>query len=226
MRDRASYLLQQDKIRFVLTTAIRPDLSDTAKAIADHVVRHGDGVRDLALWVDDARDAFAKAVERGAMPVHEPRCRARRARRGRDRRHPHLRRDDPLARRAAELHAGLFLPGFRAVTPHYQPAVGRAQVRRPLRRQRRAGEDERVGAVLRRRHGLPQPAHLRRQGHQHRVLVADVEGDGERERPHQVPDQRAGRAARRSRRSRSTSTSTAARACSTWRSPPTTSWRR
>nr|MBA3892050.1 VOC family protein [Gemmatimonadaceae bacterium] len=73
VRDRASYLLQQDKIRFVLTTAIRPDLSPTAAAIADHVARHGDGVRDLALWVDDARDAFSKAVERGAIAVHEPR---------------------------------------------------------------------------------------------------------------------------------------------------------
>src|SRR5690606_15902047 len=71
-RDRASYMLQQDKIRFVLTTPIRPDLSETAGAIADHIVRHGDGVRDIALWVDDARDAFAKAVERGAIPVHEP----------------------------------------------------------------------------------------------------------------------------------------------------------
>src|SRR3982750_3649267 len=49
-RDRASYVLQQDKIRFVLTTAIRPDLSAEAKAVADHVYTHGDGVRDLALW--------------------------------------------------------------------------------------------------------------------------------------------------------------------------------
>src|SRR5215216_1565607 len=65
-RDRASYLLQQGKIRFVITTAIRPDLTDDARLIADHVARHGDGVRDLALWVEDARDAFAKAVERGA----------------------------------------------------------------------------------------------------------------------------------------------------------------
>ena len=73
VRDRASYLLQQDKIRFVLTTAIRPDLSPEAKEIADHVHKHGDGVRDLALWVEDARDAFSKAVERGAKPVHEPR---------------------------------------------------------------------------------------------------------------------------------------------------------
>src|SRR3954463_5349467 len=72
VRDRASYLLQQGKIRFVLTTAIRPDLSSDAKRIAEHVSTHGDGVRDIALWVDDARDAFAKAVERGARPEQEP----------------------------------------------------------------------------------------------------------------------------------------------------------
>ncbi len=66
IRDRASYVVQQDKIRFVLTTAIRPDLSSEAKEIADHIYKHGDGVRDLALWVDDARDAYTKAVERGA----------------------------------------------------------------------------------------------------------------------------------------------------------------
>src|ERR671917_1472149 len=40
VRDRASYLLQQDKIRLVLTTAIRPDLSAEGKAIADHVYLH------------------------------------------------------------------------------------------------------------------------------------------------------------------------------------------
>src|SRR3954463_112779 len=71
-RDRASYLLQQGKIRFVLTTAIRPDLSPDATRIAEHVHTHGDGVRDIALWVDAARDAFAKAVERGAEPVCDP----------------------------------------------------------------------------------------------------------------------------------------------------------
>ncbi len=66
-RDRASYLLQQDKVRFVLTTAIK-----SAGPIAEHVAKHGDGVRDIALWVDDARTAFAAAVERGATPVTEP----------------------------------------------------------------------------------------------------------------------------------------------------------
>lgn len=67
-RDRASYLLVQNKVRLVLTSALGP-----SHEIAQHVARHGDGVRDLALWVDDAREAFARAVERGARPVHEPR---------------------------------------------------------------------------------------------------------------------------------------------------------
>jgi len=66
-RDRASYVLEQGKIRLVLSTALQPD-----HPIADHVLRHGDGVHDIALWVDDAREAFAKAVERGAAPAQEP----------------------------------------------------------------------------------------------------------------------------------------------------------
>ncbi len=67
VRDRASYLLQQDKVRFVLTTAIR-----STGPIAEHVAKHGDGVRDIAMWVDDAREAFRLAVERGAEPAMEP----------------------------------------------------------------------------------------------------------------------------------------------------------
>ena len=66
-RDRASYLLQQDKVRFVLTTPLSPD-----HPIASHIHRHGDGVRDIALWVDDAREAFRRAIERGARAVQEP----------------------------------------------------------------------------------------------------------------------------------------------------------
>lgn len=67
VRDRSSYLLTQGKIRFVLTTAMSPD-----SPISEHVKRHGDGVRDLAFWVDDARDAHAKAIERGANSAQEP----------------------------------------------------------------------------------------------------------------------------------------------------------
>ena len=67
LRDRASYVLQQGKIRFVLTTPLSPD-----REIADHVHRHGDGVRDVALWVDDAKQAWKETTKRGARSVHEP----------------------------------------------------------------------------------------------------------------------------------------------------------
>jgi 4-hydroxyphenylpyruvate dioxygenase len=122
VRDRASYLLQQEKIRFVLTTPVRPDLSDEARTVADHIYRHGDGVRDLALWVDDVREAYAKAIERGAVSAQEPRV---------------LKDDDGEIVIAAirtygdTIHSlverrnyrGLFMPGFRPVTPRYQPAA-------------------------------------------------------------------------------------------------------
>ncbi len=66
-RETVSYVLQQGKIRFVLTSALGPE-----HEISQHVLKHGDGVKVLALWVDDARDAFQKAVERGAKPAVEP----------------------------------------------------------------------------------------------------------------------------------------------------------
>jgi 4-hydroxyphenylpyruvate dioxygenase len=67
VRNRASYVLQQDKIRFVLTTALRPD-----GEIAEHVHRHGDGVQDVALSVDDAKAAWKETTRRGARSVREP----------------------------------------------------------------------------------------------------------------------------------------------------------
>jgi 4-hydroxyphenylpyruvate dioxygenase len=66
-RDRASYLLVQDKIRFVFTTALQPD-----HEIAAHVRLHGDGVRDIALWVDDAEAAWRETTARGARSIREP----------------------------------------------------------------------------------------------------------------------------------------------------------
>lgn len=66
-RDTVSYVLQQDKIRLVLTSSVKPQ-----SPIADHVAKHGDGVKVLALWVDDARLAYKTAVERGAESVFEP----------------------------------------------------------------------------------------------------------------------------------------------------------
>jgi 4-hydroxyphenylpyruvate dioxygenase len=66
-RDRASYVLQQGKIRFVFTTSLRP-----GSAIADHVSRHGDGVRAIALEVDDARAAWLETTARGARSITAP----------------------------------------------------------------------------------------------------------------------------------------------------------
>jgi 4-hydroxyphenylpyruvate dioxygenase len=67
VRERATYVLQQDKIRLLLTTAMSPD-----HPISEHVRTHGDGVRDIALWVDDAESAFVETTKRGARPVMEP----------------------------------------------------------------------------------------------------------------------------------------------------------
>ena len=67
VRDRASYVLQQGKIRLVLTTSLLPD-----SEISRHHALHGDGVKVLALWVDDARKSFEETVKRGARPAMEP----------------------------------------------------------------------------------------------------------------------------------------------------------
>ncbi len=115
-RAAVSYVLTQGKIRFVLTAALDPT-SD----IADHVRRHGDGVRDLALWVDDAAESYRLAVARGARSVREPET---------------LEDDDGRIVRAAietygdTIHTlverrdyrGVFMPGFRAYhNPHFAP---------------------------------------------------------------------------------------------------------
>jgi 4-hydroxyphenylpyruvate dioxygenase len=67
VRDRASYVLEQGDIRFVVTSALRED-----HEIARHSNRHGDGVKDIALAVPDATEAYRQAVQRGARGVIEP----------------------------------------------------------------------------------------------------------------------------------------------------------
>jgi len=114
VRDRVSYLLVQSKVRLVLTSPLGPD-----GPIADHVRKHGDGVRDIALWVDDVRDAYQKAVERGAKSVQEPR--ASKDGGGEivtaaigiygDTVHSLIERRN---------YKGLFMPGFEARKPHFQ----------------------------------------------------------------------------------------------------------
>lgn len=67
MKDRASYVLQQGKIRLVLTTSFNPD-----SEITKHLMKHGDGVKVLALAVDDAEKSFNETVKRGAKPASPP----------------------------------------------------------------------------------------------------------------------------------------------------------
>jgi 4-hydroxyphenylpyruvate dioxygenase len=67
VRDKASYVLEQGDIRFVVSAALNAD-----SPIAAHVRAHGDGVHDLAWLVNDARAAFEAAVERGATAVRRP----------------------------------------------------------------------------------------------------------------------------------------------------------
>jgi 4-hydroxyphenylpyruvate dioxygenase len=67
VRDRASYVLEQGEIRLVLTSALREE-----SEIARHACRHGDGVKDIALAVPDATEAYRQAVQRGARGVAEP----------------------------------------------------------------------------------------------------------------------------------------------------------
>jgi 4-hydroxyphenylpyruvate dioxygenase len=67
LTDRASYVLKQDKIRIVLTTALNSN-----SPIGEHVKKHGDGVKVVALWVDDARSAWEETTKRGAKSFMEP----------------------------------------------------------------------------------------------------------------------------------------------------------
>lgn len=108
-QDRVSYVVQQGKIRFVLTTALR-----SSHPIAEHTHRHGDGVHAIALLVDDARRAWTEATRRGAVSALEPTTL----------------RDDQGEVTLASIRAygetvhtfverrefrGVFLPGYRAV---------------------------------------------------------------------------------------------------------------
>jgi len=65
--DHVSYVLQQDKIKLVLTTPL-----NSKSPINQHIVKHGDGVKVIALWVEDAAKAFEETTKRGAKPFMKP----------------------------------------------------------------------------------------------------------------------------------------------------------
>ena len=122
VRDRASYVLGQGDIRFVFSTALREE-----HEIARHAVRHGDGVKDIALTVPDAKEAYRQAVQRGARGVVEP----------------HVVEDEfgrvelsAIATYGETVHtfvdradyAGPYLPGYRAVEGEPREGVGLAAI--------------------------------------------------------------------------------------------------
>ena len=115
-KERVSYVLVQDKIRLVLTTPL-----NSKSPINDHIVKHGDGVKVVALWVDDAKKAFEETTKRGAKVFMEPKVE---------------KDDDGEVVRAGiytygetvhmfverKNYKGVFLPGFEASKSEYNPA--------------------------------------------------------------------------------------------------------
>ena len=68
VKDKTSYVVIQDKIRLVFTTPMNNDNTE----ITDHIIKHGDGVKVIALWVDDAESAWKETTSRGAESYLEP----------------------------------------------------------------------------------------------------------------------------------------------------------
>jgi 4-hydroxyphenylpyruvate dioxygenase len=115
VKDKASYVIRQNKLTFVLTTPLRTD-----NPIADHIYKHGDGVKVLALKVDDATHSFEETTKRGAKPYLEPT----------------VLKDNDGEVVLSGIHTygdtvhlfverknynGVFMPGFRAWTSNYNP---------------------------------------------------------------------------------------------------------
>src|ERR1700733_7850444 len=67
IKDKASYAIRQNKLTFVLTTPLKKD-----SKIAEHIYKHGDGVKVLALRVNDAKDAWHQTTKRGGESFMEP----------------------------------------------------------------------------------------------------------------------------------------------------------
>ncbi len=115
VKDRTSYVLQQGKIRLVLTTPLDPS-SDISK----HLIQHGDGVKVIALWVNDAYDAYQQTISRGAESYLLPET---------------IEDKDGFIRKAGiktygdtvhvfierKNYNGVFLPGYEKLTTEYNP---------------------------------------------------------------------------------------------------------
>lgn len=116
LRDRESYVLEQGKIRLVLTSPLHGDTE-----MGRHIDRHGDGVRVVAFWVDDARQAFLETTRRGAVPFLEP-VRDEDAHGYVVRSGIHTYGDTVHLFIERTQYSGAFLPGYESWNPAYQPA--------------------------------------------------------------------------------------------------------
>lgn len=117
LKDRTSYVVVQDKIRLVLTT---PMPGTENNEIFDHITKHGDGVKVIALWVEDARKSWEETTQRGAVSFFEPRIESD--------------KDGEVVRSAIHTYGdtihvfvernnykGVFLPKFEKWESHYNP---------------------------------------------------------------------------------------------------------
>jgi len=115
VKDRASYAIRQNKLTFVFTTALRTD-----NPVADHVYKHGDGVKVLALKVEDATDAWKQTTQRGGKSYMEPQKMT-------DQHGEvvisgiHTYGETVHLFIERKNYAGTFLPGFRKWESHYNP---------------------------------------------------------------------------------------------------------
>ena len=114
-KDSVSYVLKQNKIILVLTTPLRP-----GGELNKHLNDHGDGVKTIALWVEDAKKSWEETTKRGAKSAFKP----------------EVRKDDDGEVVLSAIHTygetihvfverhnyeGVFLPGYRAWNPDYKP---------------------------------------------------------------------------------------------------------
>ena len=115
VKDRASYVLVQNKIRLVLTTPLYPE-----HPISEQLTKHGDGVKIIALWVDDAYKSYHETISRGAETYMEPQT---------------LEDENGVVKMSGIFtygetvhlfierkdYTGLFMPGFQKWESHYNP---------------------------------------------------------------------------------------------------------
>ena len=115
VKDRASYVLVQNKIRLVLTTPLFPE-----HPISEQLTKHGDGVKIIALWVDDAYKSYHETISRGAETYMEPQT---------------LEDENGVVKMSGiytygetvhlfierKDYSGLFMPGFQKWESHYNP---------------------------------------------------------------------------------------------------------